>query len=94
MATKKNLLKSPLFIALIIVFCFCFLVSIFTFVSNDSGEQKNITELTGNVSGVRLDIRTLPSEKLEEIINTKEKVYKLQIIQDCIFNFNGTYNRT
>ena len=51
---------------------------------NDKGEQKSIVELTGNVSGISLDIRTLSKEKLEEIVNTKDKVFKMQILQECL----------
>ena len=84
LAKKKNLLKSPIFIAILLVLTLIFAILIYTAVFNDKGEQKSIVELTGNVSGISLDIRTLSKEKLEEIVNTKDKVFKMQILQECL----------
>ena len=87
LAKKKNLLKSPIFIAIILVISLILGVFLYTALFNSKEEQKSIVELTGNVSGVSLDIRTLPREKIEEIINTEDKVFRMQMIQDCLLQF-------
>ncbi|MCR4662477.1 MAG: protein phosphatase 2C domain-containing protein [Endomicrobiaceae bacterium] len=87
LATKKNLLKSPIFIAIILVLFLILSVSLYTALFNTKGEQKSIVELTGNVSGISLDIRTLPKEKIEEIINTEDKVFRMQILQECLLDY-------
>lgn len=87
LAKKKNLLKSPIFIAIILVISLILGVFLYTALFNSKEEQKSIVELTGNVSGVSLDIRTLPREKIEEIINTEDKVFRMQLIQDCLLQF-------
>ncbi|MBO7431282.1 MAG: serine/threonine-protein phosphatase [Elusimicrobia bacterium] len=87
LAKKKNLLKSPIFIAIILVISLILAVFLYTALFNGKEEQKSIVELTGNVSGVSLDIRTLPREKIEEIINTEDKVFRMQMIQDCLLQY-------
>lgn len=86
LATQKNILKNPFFIALIIVLVF--VSGFFIYTKLNTVEQKSIVELTGNVSGIKLDIRTLSPEKIAEINNTEEKVFKMQILQDCFMNFD------
>ena len=87
LAKKKNLLKSPIFIAIILVISLILGVFLYTALFNGKEEQKSIVELTGNVSGVSLDIRTLPREKIEEIVNTKDKVFRMQLMQDCLLQY-------
>lgn len=89
LAKKKNLLKSPIFIAILLVLFLICGVFVYTFVFKNKGEQKSIVELTGNVSGISLDIRTLPREKLEEILKTKDKVFRLQILQECLIDYEN-----
>lgn len=88
LAKKKNLLKSPIFIAVILVLFLILGISLYTTLFNNKGEQKSIVELTGNVSGVSLEIKTLPREKINEIINTKDKVFRMQILQECFLNYD------
>ncbi len=83
LATKKNLLKSPLFIAILLVFVLICGVFVYTAVFKDKGEQKSIVELTGNVSGIKLNVMTFNSDKLAEIKNIKDKVFKIQVVQEC-----------
>ena len=89
LAKKKNLLKSPIFIAILLVLFLICGVFVYTFVFKNKGEQKSIVEFTGNVSGISLDIRTLPREKLEEILKTKDKVFRLQILQECLIDYEN-----
>lgn len=86
LATRKNIFKSPLFIALIlVVFCICS-IFVYSFLFNNDTEQKSIVELTGSVSGINLDVRTINADKITEIINTEEKVFKMQILQEVLNN--------
>ncbi len=89
LAKKKNLLKNPIFIAIILVLFLVLGVFLYTIIFNNKGEQKSIVELTGNVSGISLEIKTLPREKIEEIVNTKDKVFKMQILQECFINYDS-----
>ena len=83
LATKKNIFKSPLFIAIVLVLFLISAVFVYTAIFKDKGEQKSIVELTGNVSGLKLDIETFTADKLMEIINIKDKVFKIQFVQEC-----------
>ena len=85
---KKNIVGNPFFIAIVLVFLF--ICGFFIYTKNDNIEQKSITDLTGNISGIKLDIRTLPQNKIDEIRSTEEKVAKMQILQDCLTNFEQT----
>lgn len=88
LAINKNILSNPLLIAvLLVLLCFC---GIFVYTKINTVEQKSIVELTGNVSGIKLDIRTLPQDKIDEIKNTEDKVFKMQLLQDCLVNFEQT----
>ena len=88
LAKKKNLLKNPIFIAIVLVLFLILGISLYTALFNNKGEQKSIVELTGNVSGVSLEIKTLPKEKINEIISTKDKVFRMQILQECFINYD------
>ena len=83
LATKKNILKSPLFIAVILVLILISAVFVYTAIFKDKGEQKSIVELTGNISGLKLDIETFTADKLVEIQTIKDKVFKIQVVQEC-----------
>ncbi len=85
---KKNIVGNPFFIAIVLVFLF--ICGFFIYTKNDNIEQKSITDLTGNISGIKLDIRTLPQHKIDEIRSTEGKVAKMQILQDCLTNFEQT----
>ena len=81
--------KSPLFIALILViFCICG-IFVYSLLFNKGSEQKSIVELTGSVYGINLDVRTINSDKITEIINTEDKVFKMQILQEVLNNIDA-----
>lgn len=87
LAMQKNIFKSPLIIALmLVVFC---VFGIFAYSFFNDKEQKSIVELTGNVSGMKLDVRAIKEDKLNEIANTEEKVFKMQILQDVTKNIDA-----
>ena len=58
-------------------------VFVYTAIFKDKGEQKSIVELTGNISGLKLDIETFTADKLVEIQTIKDKVFKIQVVQEC-----------
>ena len=90
LATKKNLLKSPLFIAILLVLVLICGVFVYTAVFKDKGEQKSIVELTGNISGIKLNVMTFNSDKFDEIKNIKDKVFKIQVVQECFSDPENT----
>lgn len=88
LATKKNFFKNPIFIAVILVLALICAIFGYTYLFSNKTEQKSIVELTGNVSGINLDIRTLPNEKVAELVRTTDKVFRMQILQDCVKNYD------
>lgn len=82
LAKKKNILKNPLVIALILVFVFVGIILLSLNLSQK--EEKSIEDLTGNVSGMRISVRTLEKSKLDELSFAKDKISKMQIVQDSI----------
>ncbi len=83
LATKKNILKSPIFIAVVLLLVLISAFFVYTAIFKDKGEQKSIVELTGNVSGLKLDIETFTADKLVEIKTIKDKVFKIQVVQEA-----------
>ncbi|MFA7073778.1 MAG: protein phosphatase 2C domain-containing protein [Endomicrobiaceae bacterium] len=84
LAKQKNFFANPLVIAVMLVLLI--VVGVFLHSAFSKKEQKSIVELTGNISGLKLDVRTLSKEKMEEIQKTDDQVFKMQILQDCIRN--------
>ncbi len=88
LAKKKNLLKNPLVIALLLVFV---VVGVGLLVLNlPQKEEKSIEDLTGNISGMMISVRTLEKSKLDALYLAEDKVAKMQIIQDSINNLNDS----
>ena len=88
LAKKKNLLKNPLVIALMLVFV---VVGIGLLILNlPQKEEKSIEDLTGNISGMIISVRTLEKSKLDALYLAEDKVTKMQIIQDSINNLNDS----
>ncbi len=81
LAKQKNFFANPFVIAIMLVLLL--VIGIFLHSSFSKKEQKSIVELTGNVSGLKLDVRTLSKEKMEEIQKTEDQVFRMQILQDC-----------
>ena len=86
LAKKKNILKNPLVIAFMLVFVFVGIVLLGLSLSQK--EEKNIEDLTGNISGMNIFVRTLEKSKLEELALAQDKIAKMQIIQDSINNLH------
>ena len=84
LARKKNILKNPLVIALMLVL-FC-IGSILLYATLSQKEEKNIEDLTGNISGMRIYVKTLEKSKIDELALAQDRVTKMQIVQDCINN--------
>ncbi|MDD3323129.1 MAG: protein phosphatase 2C domain-containing protein [Paludibacter sp.] len=84
LAKQRNFFTNPIVIAVMLVLL-C-VIGIFLHSTFSQKEQKSIIELTGNISGLKLDVRTLSREKIEEIQKTEDQVFKMQILQDCIKN--------
>ena len=84
LAKKKNILKNPLVIAILLVLLT--VGSAFLYFTLSQKEEKSIEDLTGNISGMRISVRTLVKSKMDELAATEDKISKLQIIQDCIKN--------
>ena len=53
-------------------------------------EEKSIEDLTGNISGMIISVRTLEKSKLDALYLAEDKVTKMQIIQDSINNLNDS----
>lgn len=84
LAKKKNILKNPLVIAILLVLLT--VGSVFLYFALSQKEEKSIEDLTGNISGMRISVRTFVKSKMDEFLATEDKISKLQIIQDCIKN--------
>jgi len=85
LAKKKNLWKNPLVIAILLVLIFVGFISVYVSLSQQK-EEKNIEDLTGNISGMKISVRTLEKSKLDELNFSPDRISKMQIVQDCINN--------
>lgn len=88
LAKKKNILSSPLFLTVFLIF---FAFSVFFLYSSfiNSHETKSIVELTGDISGINIEIKTLSYEKLNEIKNIHDKIFKMQVLQEAVRDNNS-----
>ena len=85
LAKKKNILKNPLVIAILLVLIFVGFISVYVSLSQQK-EEKNIEDLTGNISGMKISVKTLEKSKLDELNFAPDRISKMQIVQDCINN--------
>lgn len=85
LAKKKNLWKNPLVIAILLVLVCVGCLSVYVSLSQQK-EEKNIEDLTGNISGMNISVRTLEKSKLDELNFAPDRISKMQIVQDCMRN--------
>ena len=68
-------------LAVLILFGVFFLAS-FT----DDKDKKDIAELTGNISGINLIVKTITYDDADKILEEEDRISKMQIIQDIMSN--------
>ena len=75
---------NPLLLAIALVFLI--LIGIFSFSKFTHEEKKDTSELTGTISGISLNVKTISQEKMNEIFKDADadKISKMQTIQDII----------
>ena len=82
-AKDNNIFKNPIYIGAI--FAVLFLGVVFFFANGKKGVyEKGLEELTGEVSGIRLDVRSPSKEQLADFQKSNDTVYHLQLIQDWL----------
>jgi protein phosphatase len=83
-AKEAPLFSNPLFMAAIIVFVGLASFFIISYLNKDKG--KDFQELVGNVSGIKLDIRTTGAERTGMIMSAKDKVARLELLRETFKN--------
>ena len=82
-AKDKNFLKNPVYIGTI--FAVLFLAAAFLFVNAKKNVyEKGLQELTGEISGIKVEVRSPSKEQIADFQRSGDSVYKLQMIQDWI----------
>ncbi|MDD3729851.1 MAG: hypothetical protein PHI20_02310, partial [Endomicrobiaceae bacterium] len=87
LAKKKNILTSPFFLS---IFLILFAVGIFFLYSHfiNVEEKKSIVELTGSISGINIEIKTLADSKIQEIHKIHDRIFRMQVIQEALKDNN------
>jgi len=87
LAKKKNIFTSPFFLS---IFLILFAVGIFFLYSHfmNIEEKKSIVELTGSISGINIEIKTLADSKIQEIHKIHDRIFRMQIIQEALKDKN------
>lgn len=81
-AKEVNVFANPLFIACIAV---AFVVgAIFIYSKLNKKQEKEFHELTGNVSGLYLDVRTPSDERTNQILSTSDKISRYEILKETV----------
>ncbi|MDR2426053.1 MAG: protein phosphatase 2C domain-containing protein [Endomicrobium sp.] len=81
-AKEVNIFTNPLFIACISV---ALVISIiFLYSKCNKKREKEFHELTGNISGINLDIRTPNDERIIQILSTSDKISRLEILKEIV----------
>lgn len=87
LAKKKNIFTSPFFLSMFLIL---FGVGIFFLYSHfiNIEEKKSIVELTGSISGINIEIKTLADSKIQEIHKIHDRIFRMQIIQEALKDKN------
>lgn len=87
LAKKKNIFTSPFFLS---IFLILFAVGIFFLYSHfiNIEEKKSIVELTGSISGINIEIKTLADSKIQEIHKIHDRIFRMQVIQEALKDKN------
>lgn len=87
LAKKKNIFTSPFFLS---IFLILFAVGIFFLYSHfiNIEEKKSIVELTGSISGINIEIKTLADSKIQEIRKIHDRIFRMQVIQESLKDKN------
>lgn len=87
LAKKKNIFTSPFFLS---IFLILFGVGIFFLYSHfiNIEEKKSIVELTGSISGINIEIKTLADSKIQEIRKIHDRIFRMQVIQESLKDKN------
>jgi len=87
LAKKKNIFTSPFFLSMFLIL---FAVGIFFLYSHfiNIEEKKSIVELTGSISGINIEIKTLADSKIQEIHKIHDRIFRMQIIQEALKDKN------
>ncbi len=87
LAKKKNIFTSPFFLSMFLIL---FAVGIFFLYSHfiNIEEKKSIVELTGSISGINIEIKTLADSKIQEIHKIHDRIFRMQVIQEALKDKN------
>ncbi|GAB1401416.1 hypothetical protein MASR1M68_03270 [Elusimicrobiota bacterium] len=83
-AKKKNIFSGPLFLTLFLILFAMSVFFIYSHFDNSDIEKKSIVELTGNISGINIDIKTLPDSKIKEIGLIQDRIFRMQVLQEAV----------
>lgn len=83
-AKLGNLYANPFLLALCLVVLILF--GVYSFSSFTHKEKKDFAELTGNVSGIKLSVKTITEDNMNIIAEEQDKISKMQMIQDITDN--------
>ena len=82
-AKDRNIFKNPVYIGAIVAVLF--LAAAFLFVNaRKNVYEKGLGELTGEVSGIKLDVRSPSEAQIAEFQKSNDQVIRLQMIQDWL----------
>ena len=83
-ARMGKLYTNPFLLAVCLVILILFGIFFFSKMSHEN--KKDIAELTGSISGIKLSIKTITEENFALIMAELDKISKMQMIQDIIAN--------
>lgn len=83
-AKEMSFFTNPFFIA--VIFVLIAITSIFIFSKCNNKEKKDFTELTGNISGIYLDVRTPTDERTNLLLSMADKISMLEILKETVNN--------
>ncbi|MDD5021187.1 MAG: protein phosphatase 2C domain-containing protein [Endomicrobiaceae bacterium] len=88
LAKEKNVFTSPLFLTFFLILLAVSVFFVYSHFYNSDVEKKSIVELTGNISGINIEIKTLPDSKIKEIETIRDRIFKMQVIQEALKDKN------
>ncbi|MDR1195024.1 MAG: protein phosphatase 2C domain-containing protein [Endomicrobium sp.] len=83
-AKEVNVFTNPMFLACVSVALV--ISAIFLYSKFNAKHEKEFNELTGNVSGIYLDIRTPSEERISQILSESDKISRLEILKETVNN--------
>ncbi|MCL2506520.1 MAG: protein phosphatase 2C domain-containing protein [Endomicrobia bacterium] len=88
-AQDNNFFTKPLFLGSVVALAVIILVIVLASMPKHKKAGKELHEITGNVSGIVLDVRTAKDDHIDRLSVTFDRISRMEIIREIVLNTNS-----